>query len=117
VVQDGIVYLGSSDQHLFHAFDAASGAILWTADMDCRTWGSAWVDTEKLYIGSNSLYALERSSGDILRQWEFPQLHKEKKYGEYVDRSANFHSSPLVFQDMIILGSDNGNIYAIRNLR
>jgi outer membrane protein assembly factor BamB len=116
VVHKGTVYLGSSDQHIFHAIDAASGDIIWTTKMDCRTWGRAWVDEDKVYIGSNSLYAIDKGSGTILRQWEFPQVHEERKYGEYVDRSANFHSSPLGFKDMLILGSDDGSIYAIRNL-
>lgn len=116
VVHNGIVYLGSSDQHLFHAIDASRGTLLWTVDMDCRTWGSAWVDAEKVYIGSNSLYAIEKVSGNIIQQWEFPKVHEDKMYGEYTDRSANFHSSPLGFKNMIILGSDDGSIYAIRNL-
>ncbi len=116
VVKDGIVYLGSSDQHLFHAIDASSGILIWTAGMDCRTWGRAWVDGENIYVGSNSLYVMDKGSGKILHRWEFPQVNKDKKFGEYIDRSANFHSSPLLVDGMIILGSDDGYIYAINNL-
>ena len=116
VLDNGVVYLGSSDQRLFHAIDAASGILIWTTDMDCRIWGSARVDEEKIYVGSNSLYVLDKESGKILQQVKFPKVHEDKMYGEYTDRRANFHSSPALFQGMIILGSDDGSIYAIKNL-
>jgi len=116
VVKDGIVYLGSSDQKLFHAIDANSGALIWSTELDCRIWGNAAIKEDRIHIGSNSLYVLDKASGEILKQYEFPQVHEAKKYGEYTDRTANFHSSPILFEGMIILGSDDGNIYAIRNL-
>jgi outer membrane protein assembly factor BamB len=116
VLTDGVVYLGSSDQHLFHAIDASSGELLWSTGLDCRIWGTALIKEGLIYIGSNSLFTLEKGSGKILRQCEFPQVHEEMKYGEYTDRSANFHSSPVLFHGMIILGSDDGHIYAIQEL-
>jgi len=112
-VMDGTVFLGSSDQRLFHAFDSENGELLWTTEMDGRTWGKACVKGDKLYIGSNSLYVLQKSGGEIIREFSFPQVHADKKYGEYVDRTANFHSSPLVYENMAILGSDDGHVYAI----
>ena len=116
VVSDGVVYLGSSDQHLFHAIDASDGALLWTVELDCRIWGRAIVRGKKIYAASNSLYEIETGTGKILKQYEFDQVHKEKMYGEYTDRTANFHSSPVLFDGMIILGSDDGNVYAIKDL-
>lgn len=116
VVKDGVVYLGSSDQKLFHAIDANSGALIWSTELDCRIWGSAAINEDRIHIGSNSLFVLDIASGEILKQYEFPQVHEAKKYGEYTDRTANFHSSPILFDGMIILGSDDGNVYAIREL-
>ena len=115
-IADGIVYQGSSDQLLFHAIDAASGDLRWTADMDGRTWGSARVKGDRVYQGANSFYTIDAKSGEILQQYLFPKVHEEKKYGEYLDRTANFHSSPLLYDGMIILGSDDGHIYAIKEL-
>ena len=115
-IEDGVVYQGSSDQFLFHAIDAASGTLWWTADMDGRTWGCARVKGDKVYQGANSFYTIDTKTGEILKQYMFPLVHEEKKYGEYIDRTANFHSSPLLYNGMIILGSDDGHIYAIREL-
>ena len=112
-VIDGTVFLGSSDQRLFHAFDSENGELLWTTEMDGRTWGKACVLEDKLYIGSNSFYVLHKSSGEVIKKFSFPQVHADKTYGEYVDRTANFHSSPLVYENMAILGSDDGHVYAI----
>jgi outer membrane protein assembly factor BamB len=116
LVEDGVVYLGSSDQGLFHAIDDSTGSLLWSTGLDCRIWGRASVKEDRIYIGSNSFYVIDKASGEIRKQYEFPQVHEEKKYGEYTDRSANFHSSPVLFDDMIILGSDDGYIYSITDL-
>jgi outer membrane protein assembly factor BamB len=115
-VHKGVVYLGSSDQRLFHAIDASSGTLIWSTELDCRIWGSAAIKEGNIYIGSNSLYVLDKVTGEVMRQFEFPQVHEAIKYGEYTDRTANFHSSPILFDGMIILGSDDGNVYSIREL-
>jgi len=115
-IAEGVVYQGSSDQYLFHAIDASSGDLHWTAGMDGRTWGSAIVKGDRVYLGANSFFMINTSDGKILEQYQFPQVHEEKKYGDYTDRTANFHSSPLLYQGMIILGSDDGHIYAIKEL-
>ena len=110
---DGTVFLGSSDQRLFHAIDSENGTLLWTAEMDGRTWGKACVKGDRICIGSNSFYVLHKSTGKIMEEFNFPQVHEDIKYGEYVDRTANFHSSPLVYENLAILGSDDGHVYAI----
>lgn len=116
VVEDGVIYLGSSDQHLFHAINASSGELLWATGVDGRIWGRALVDGEHLYIGSNSFYVVDKGSGEIGNRYKFPKVHEDKKYGEYTDRTANFHSSPLRYEDLVIVGSDDGNVYALRIL-
>lgn len=116
MVREGVVYLGSSDQKLFHAIDASCGTLIWITELDCRIWGSAAIKEDRIYIGSNSMYVINKGTGEILKRYEFPQVHKAKQYGEYTDRTANFHSSPVLFKGMIILGSDDGNIYAIKDL-
>ncbi|MEA3461688.1 MAG: PQQ-binding-like beta-propeller repeat protein [Bacteroidota bacterium] len=115
-IVDSSVFLGSSDQKLFHAFDARNGELLWAAEVDGRTWGKACVREDRVFIGSNSFYSLDRETGEIREQYRFPQVHADKKYGEYTDQTANFHSSPTSFNGMIILGSDDGHIYALKML-
>lgn len=112
-LRDGTIFLGSSDQRLFHAFDSENGELLWTTETDGRTWGKACIKGDRVYIGSNSFYVLQKSSGKVMEEFSFPRVHADKKYGEYVDRTANFHSSPLVYENLAILGSDDGHVYAI----
>ena len=116
VLYEGVIYLGSSDQHLLHAIDASSGALIWTVGLDGRIWGQAAMTEGRLYVGSNSMFVVDISSGDILTQYEFERVHEDKQYGDYTDRSANFHSSPLLYENTIILGSDDGYIYALKSL-
>lgn len=111
---DGTVYLGSSDQYLFHAIDAKSGELIWTTETDGRTWGKPCVKEAQVYIGGNSFFVLDRVSGEVQKEFEFPQVHEEEKFGEYINRNANFHSSPLIYGGMAILGSDDGHLYAIK---
>lgn len=116
VVKDGVVYLGSSDQRLFHAIDATNGTLIWATELDSRIWGSAAIKEGCIHIASNSVFVLDMATGEIMEEFEFPRVHEERTYGEYVDRTANFHSSPILFEEMIILGSDDGYVYAIRKL-
>ena len=113
VVSNGIVYLGSSDQSLFRAFDAKNGKLKWQTKLDCRVWGNACVLGDKIFVGSNSLFEISRKTGKIIKQYTFKKFHEDKKYGKYIDRTANIHSSPIIFENKVIFGSDDGYVYAI----
>ncbi len=112
-ISDGVVYIGSSDQHLFHALDAADGSLLWKRSLDCRIWGTASVKENNVYIGSNSFYKINKNSGKVTFEYKFKKVHEDKDYGEYTDRRANIHSSPVLNGNKIFFGSDDGYIYAI----
>ena len=109
-----MVLFGSSDQKLFNAIDIKTGQIKWQTKVDCRTWGKPTINDGKVYIGSNSLYEIELTTGKILRQFTFKKVHKDKKYGKYIDRTANIHSSPVIYENKVIFGSDDSFIYAIK---
>jgi outer membrane protein assembly factor BamB len=113
VISESIIYLGSSDQHLFRAFDANKGTLKWETKLDCRIWGRACILDDKIYIGSNSLYVIDKKTGSILKQYTFAKVHEDKKYGKYIDRTANIHSSPIIFEDKVIFGSDDGRCLCI----
>jgi len=112
-VSNGVIFLGSSDQNLIRAFDADSGKLKWQTKLDCRIWGSAFIKNDELIIGSNSLFIIDKNSGKIKVQYTFEKVHEDKKYGKYVDRTANIHSSQLYYEGKIIFGSDDGYLYAI----
>ena len=110
---DGTLYLGSSDQKILHAIDPTNGELLWTREVDGRIWGKPLAVDKNLVIGSIHLFVLDRKNGETRTEYTFPNVHPEKKYGNYIDRTINFHSSPTLGTDLVFIGSDDGYIYAI----
>jgi len=98
-ISDGVIYLGSSDQHIFHAIDAVNGKIIWQCDLDCRIWGTALVQNENVYIGSNSFYCIDKQTGKIQSQIKFDKVHEDVNYGKYINKTANIHSSPKLTEN------------------
>jgi outer membrane protein assembly factor BamB len=113
-INDGIIYVGSSDQHLFHAFDALTGKLKWETKLDCRIWGTACFEKDKIFIGGISMYKIDKQSGKAEIFVKFEKVNEDKKLGEkYIDRRANIHSSAVVDDGNLYFGSDDGYIYAI----
>jgi len=112
-ISDGVIYIGSSDQYLFQAFNVSTGKLIWKTKLNCRIWGTAIVSGENVYIGSNSFYSIDKENGEIKTELKFEKANKDIKYGEYIDKRANIHSSPVLSNDIIFFGSDDGNIYAV----
>lgn len=107
------IYLGSSDQRLFQSFNLTSGELHWKTQVDGRVWGTPTFNNHKIYVISNSLYVLNSQTGEIESQVHFDKYHQDIKMGKYIDRRANVHSSPVLYDDKIIYGSDDGYIYAL----
>ncbi len=113
MIKDSMIYLGSSDQKLFQSFKLTSGELYLKTEVDCRIWGTPCINNNRIYVISNSLYALNSHSGEIESQVHFDKYHQDIKMGKYIDRRANVHSSPVLYDDKIIFGSDDGYIYAL----
>lgn len=112
-IKDNFIYLGSSDQCLFKSFQLSSGELQWQAKVDCRTWGTPYISDNIIYTLSNSFYALDSETGEIKSQVSFDKYHQDVKMGEYVDKRANVHSSPVLYKNKVIFGSDDGYVYAL----
>lgn len=113
ILKDEFIYLGSSDQRLFQAFEAISGELQWQTTVDCRSWGTPCVNDNTIYIGSNSFYAIDKKNGEIKSQVQFDKFHQDIQMGKYTDRRANIHSSPVLYDNKVIFGSDDGYVYAL----
>lgn len=113
VVENNAVYIGSSDHHQLHSFNVKTGDLIWKTKLDCRIWGTVNIEDDNLFIGSNGFYKIDKTNGNIKARVDFEKIHEDVKYGEYLDQTANFHSSPVSYHDNFIIGSDNGNIYSI----
>ena len=72
----------------------------WTFKTNGRIFGTPFVDSENIYIGSgdHKLYAISRDSG--LKNWDYTT-------------GGAVHSSPLLHEDNVVFGSEDGFLYAL----
>lgn len=120
---DNVLYYGSSNQYVIYAIDATTGQTRWTSKLDQRIWGAPLVIDDNLYVGSNSLYLLDKNTGEIKQRLYFDPnvVHPDsitlvwhggitKTAGNAL---ANIHSSPVYYDGKIYFGCDDGSIYAV----
>jgi outer membrane protein assembly factor BamB len=140
-VADGTVYFGTSDSGLFHALDAKTGSPVFS--LKFQGWpmfSSPAIAGNMVYIGSHigQLFAIDRTTKT--RAWTF-QTDASKLNGPAYTKadgtpkyeaafSSNFYddmivgvhkmlsigailSSPVVVDQVIYVGSSDGNLYAL----
>ena len=122
VISDGIVYFGSSNQSLLFALDILSGKSKWNANIDFRMWNRPLISGDYLFFGSRSFYVMDKNTGEVVNRMFFnsDSVHKEPVHvfywagDDYGDSEsiANFHSSAIEVDGKIIVGCDDGKLYA-----
>jgi outer membrane protein assembly factor BamB len=110
LVDSTLVYLGSADGD-FYAIDRSTGAERWRYQAGGPIHSSAAAWGELIYFGdrSNTFYALERSTGRERWRAETGSDHPFEWGHEGWDY---FTSSPVIYQDFVIVGSGDGSVYA-----
>jgi len=104
-VSNGIVYVGGYDGNLY-AFNASSGALLWTASTGNSIESSPVVANGIVFVNSSStppdgtLYAFNALTGAFL--WTEPT-------GSV---GGGSYSTPAVANGIVYVGSDDSNLYA-----
>jgi outer membrane protein assembly factor BamB len=100
-VVDGMVYVGSSDAHFLQALDAATGVERWRTDAASTVWGSAAIAGKHVVYGDGAgrLHIGDRDTGKDLALFR---------------TGAAIHSSPVVDGNLVVFGSDDGGVYALR---
>jgi outer membrane protein assembly factor BamB len=98
-VADGVVYIGSRDQHLY-AIDAVTGKERWRYGAGGAVTSSPAVADGLVYFGCNDfrVHAVNAATGTA--RWSFTT-------------GAALHSSPAVFQGVVYIGSRDHHLYAI----
>jgi outer membrane protein assembly factor BamB len=94
-----MVYFGAYD--VLAAFDASTGAQLWTYIVRGYVWSSFATGNGVVYIGSDdhNVYALNAKTG--------------AKLWSYSTGSAVHGSSAAVANGVVYVGSDDGDVYAL----
>jgi outer membrane protein assembly factor BamB len=101
-VTGGRVYIGSSDGLFIAAIDAESGKEAWRGNVGALVWSSLAVAGDVLVAGDGAgrINAFDRADGKQL--WTF-------RAG-----TGGIYSSPVVDRDLVIAGSTDGAVYALR---
>ncbi len=106
-VAGGVVYVGSSDGHLY-ALDSASGALRWKQATGDVVHASPALAAGRVVVGSwdGRLYAFDAASG--AERWRFqsgldPAMHNQQ----------GFQSSPAIADGTVYVGCRDAHLYAI----
>jgi eukaryotic-like serine/threonine-protein kinase len=106
VLEDTIVYAGSSNQFVFQAFNVKTGAYLWRAPVDNRIYGCPFIG-EDYYIVGTGLEPTDANGSLYLLNKSDHQIRERIRFGGQV------HSSPVMVDSMIYVGCADGNVYAV----
>ncbi len=98
VIDGDVLYIGSSDQHLFYGFSLETGEPIFVRELDFRIFGGAALGEENAYAGSGSLYAVNKNTGEITGR--LPMLR-------------DIVSRPVLHEGMLYFGSTDGIFYAV----
>lgn len=111
LVEEGILYIGGSDNHEMFAFDASTGEKRWTFEFLNNNFSKPLIYKEYLLfttgdaynvygkgIGRGYLYAVNKEDGTIN---QFEQI------------GGNMYSNILLDNGVIYLGNEDGTIYAL----
>ena len=98
-VIDGVVYVGSTDHHLY-AIDAVTGKERWRCSTDGSVTSTPAISDGAVYVGCNDdhVYSVDAATGAA--RWKFLT-------------GAAMHSSPAVVQGWVYIGCRDHHVYAI----
>lgn len=136
IVVDGVVCFASEDGPLY-AINQETGEEIWHDELELSE-GTAPVVTENSVIDANGeLQALDARNGDTMWEsetytaaWNAPTYHSDSLYvtgseiissfavpgGEQEwshDIGSNVFTTPAIADGMVLVGSDDGNVYAL----
>ncbi len=115
-IENGVVYVGSSDLEKVFAFNATTGSVLWNSSVGGDTWSSPLLHNGTIYVGlatydwnstttpmSGSLLVMNAATGNI--KWRY-----NTKTSPFI---GGVVSSPALYQNLVYFGSLDGKVYAV----
>jgi outer membrane protein assembly factor BamB len=109
-VSGGVLFIGIDDSVC--AFNASTGLRIWNYPTGGVVISSPNVVNGAVYVGSSdsNVYALNASTGNII--WNFTSTGPSEPAAENGITGA-FASSPAVANEVVYIGSSDGNVYAL----
>lgn len=110
-VTETTVFFGSGDGHLY-AVRRRSGAVAWRFAAEAPVYSSptVWEDLVVFAAGDNDIFGVNAESGDLAWRAETGATHPWAWGHEGWDY---FHSSPVVADGRVVVGSGDGFVYAL----
>ncbi|REL32882.1 hypothetical protein DYD21_13750 [Rhodohalobacter sp. SW132] len=113
-INDGRLFIGSSDDQLLKSFDADTGELLWSADLGGSPWTTPAVTESTVYSGTfgnanygidhrGGFFAVDRLTGD--EKWRF-MWEKTEDIDIY-----GVVSSPVISNGKVFFGGLDGKVY------
>jgi len=104
-ISDSLLYLGTSNQQLLRAIHTVTGKCVWEKAVDGRVFCSPFMDSSFVYVGTGiepadkigSIFVFNKITGKL-----------ENKY----TLNAMLHSSPILVDSILYIGSANKYIYS-----
>jgi outer membrane protein assembly factor BamB len=111
LVDSARIYVGSGDGN-FYAIDRRTGEERWRyqAGGPIQSSAAAWGDLVFFGDRSNTVYALERSTGR--ERWRV-ETGGDHPFEWGLEGWDYFTSSPVIAGDRVVVGSGDGNVYAL----
>lgn len=105
IIDNGVIYIGSSDGRFFQAIDINTGNELWKVNTDYNVFAKAALADNKVYFGSGDAYTTP-GAGYVSSM----DLTNRKK--TIILQAGNIFSSPIVVNNTLYVGSDDHYFYA-----
>ena len=68
LISDGLIYYGSSNQHLLYALDINNGTCVWETHLDNRLWNAPLQIEDTLFVASSSIYVVNKHTGEMINK-------------------------------------------------
>ena len=108
---NGVLYAGSGDGNLY-ALDARSGAIRWKYDAGARITSRVVASGANVYFQTHAGKVVAVNAADGTLHWQ-RQTGSDAKLAWGYESGDFWASSPAIADDLLVLGSGDGNVYAL----
>jgi len=102
---NGAFYIGSSDDFKFESIDATTGQLNWSVNSGKNVFSKAVIANDIIYITSGDAYSAPGTG--YIKSYD---LTGKKLWSL---KGSNFFSSPVINDNAIFLGSDDGYFYSV----
>ncbi|MGZ8537732.1 MAG: outer membrane protein assembly factor BamB family protein, partial [Flavisolibacter sp.] len=136
--KNSILFLGTSDDHLFMAIEPNTGNVLWKTNLQYNIFGAPAFSDSLVYTGTlmGKLFALDRNTGKI--QWSFntdgytknhlnyfkaDDSNRDDLFGNILKKNEDFlqlytdigaiFSKPCIAGSYLIITSLDGTVYCL----